>query len=165
MPLGSPVKEAILDDLQNTALPLIAAGVSTPPVGGDAYYTPVEYITRIESGPMELKMFPAIVIVPLATDYDPEGTEGTLTMAAAYRIQLALFLRTRTDAVSKIERFTRDVHKAIMVDRTRNANAINTRAVNDEVFYPTEDDEPFTISNLIIEVDYRTVWDDLNTPT
>jgi len=156
-PSGSPVKEAILDDLQNTALPLLVAGAD--------YYTTVEHITRVESGPMDLKMFPAIVIVPLSTDYDREGTEGTLTMAAAYRIQLALFLRTRTDAVSKIERFTRDVHKAIMIDRTRNANAINTRAVNDEVFYPTDDDEPYTISNLIIEVDYRTVWDDLNSPT
>ena len=156
-PSGSPVKEAILDDLQDTALPLLVAGSD--------YYTTVEYITRVESGPMELKMFPAIVMVPLSTDYDREGTEGTLTMAAAYRIQLALFLRTRTEAVSKIERFTRDVHKAIMIDRTRNGNAINTRAVNDEVFYPTEDDEPYTISNLIIEVDYRTVWDDLNTPT
>ena len=157
MVVGTPVKELILDNLENTALPLIVAGAD--------YYTTVEQITRVEGGPMELKMFPAIVIVPLSTDYDPEGTEGTLTMAAAYRIQLSLFLRTRTDPTSKIERFIRDTHKAIMIDRTRNANAINTRAVNDEVFYPTDDDEPYTIANLTIEVDYRTVWDNLNTPT
>ena len=156
-PSGSPVKELILDDIQNTALPLLVAGAD--------YYTTVEYITRIESGPMELKMFPAIVIVPLSTDYDREGSEGTLTTAAQYRIQLSLFLRTRTDATSKIERFIRDVNKALMVDRTRDDNALNTRVAADEVFYPTEDDEPYTIANLIIEVDYRTVWNDLNSPT
>jgi len=159
-PSGSPVKEAILDDLQDTALPLINNG--TDPTG---YYTTVEKIQRIDAGPTEIKMFPAIVIVPLSTAYDPEGTQGTLTLAAAYRIQLTLFLRTRTDAPSKIERFIRDTHKAVLVDRTRNANAINTRAVSDEVFYPTEDDEPYVTANIIIEVDYRTEWDDLNTPT
>lgn len=156
-PSGSPVKEAILDDLQDTALPLLVAGAN--------YYTTVEKIQRIDAGPMELKMFPAIVIVPLSTDYDREGTEGTLTLAAAYRIQLTLFLRTRTDAASKIERFIRDVHKAVLIDRYRNANALNTRVVSDEVFYPTEDDEPYTTANVILEVDYRTSWDDLNAPT
>jgi len=164
-PSGSPVKEAILDDLQNTALPLIAAGVSDPPVSGDAYYTAVAKIQRIEAGPMEVKVFPAIIIVPLNTDYNVEGTQGTLTSAAAYRIQLALFLRTRTDAASKVERFIRDVHKAILIDRYRNGNALNTRVTSDEVFYPTEDDEPYTTANVILEVDYRTLWDNLNQPT
>ena len=156
-PSGSPVKEAILDDLQDTALPLLVAGTD--------YYTTVEKIQRIDAGPMELKMFPAIVIVPLSTEYDREGTEGTLTIAAAYRVQLTLFLRTRTDAASKIERFIRDVHKAVLVDRYRNSNALNTRVVSDEVFYPTEDDEPYTTANVILEIDYRTVWNDLNSPT
>jgi hypothetical protein len=156
-PSTSPVKEAILDDLQNTALPLLIEGAD--------YYTTVEKIQRIDAGPMEVKMFPAIVIVPLSTDYDREGSQGTLTLAAAYRVQLTLFLRTRTDAASKIERFIRDVHKAVLIDRTRNANAINTRVTSDEVFYPTEDDEPYTTANVILEVDYRTEWDDLNQPT
>jgi hypothetical protein len=156
-PSGSPVKEAILDNLQDTALPLLVAGSD--------YYTTVEKIQRIDAGPMELKMFPAIVIVPLSTDYDREATQGTLTIAAAYRIQLTLFLRTRTDAASKIERFIRDVHKAVLIDRYRNGNALNTRMVSDEVFYPTEDDEPYTTANVILEVDYRTVWNDLNSPT
>tara|TARA_R110000796_G_scaffold98924_3_gene206772 strand:+ start:216 stop:692 length:477 start_codon:yes stop_codon:yes gene_type:complete len=156
-PSGSPVKEAILDNLQNTALALLVAGSD--------YYTTVEKVQRIDAGPMELKMFPAIVIVPLSTEYDREGTQGTLTIAATYRIQLTLFLRTRTDAASKIERMIRDVHKAVLIDRYRNANALNTRVVNDEVFYPTEDDEPYTTANVILEVDYRTAWNDLNSPT
>lgn len=165
MPTGSPVKEAILDDLQNTALPLIAAGVSASPVSGDAYYTAVEQISRVEAGPMDLKMFPCIVIVPLSTDYDREGSRGTRTIAATYRVQLSLFIRTRTDAVSKIERFIRDVHKAVLIDRTRNDNALLTRVASDEVFYPTEDDEPYSTATVIIEVEYRTLFDDLNAPT
>jgi hypothetical protein len=156
-PSGSPVKEAILDDLQNTALALVVAGSD--------YYTTIEKIQRVDAGPMELKEFPAAIIVPLSTDYEREGSRGTRTIAASYRIQITLFLRTRTDAASKIERFIRDVHKAVLVDRYRNANAINTRVTGDEVFYPTEDDEPYTTANVVLEVDYRTVWDDLNAPT
>ena len=156
-PSGEPVKEDILANLEDTALPLIVAGAD--------YYTTVETITRVDAGPMDVKSFPAIIIVPLNTDYDREGTQGTLTIAAAYRIQLSLFLRTRTDSALKLERFIRDVHKAVLVDRTRNSNALNTRAVSDEVFYQTEDDEPYASANLTIEVDYRTLFDDLNTPT
>ena len=92
-------------------------------------------------------------------------TQGTLTTAPSYSVQLSLFLRTRTDAVSKIERFIRDVHKAVLIDRYRNTNALNTRVTNDEVFYPTEDDEPYAVANVILEIEYRTEWDDLNAPT
>lgn len=156
-PSGTPVKEAILDDIEQNALPLIVAGAD--------YYTAVEKIQRIEAGPTEIKMFPAVLIAPLETIYNRDGTHGTLTQRAAFRIQLSLFLRTRTDAVSKIERFIRDVHKALMVDRTRNNLAVNTRMIEDEVIYPTEDDDPYTIANMIIEVDYRTDWDEPNNAT
>lgn len=156
-PSGVPVKEAILDDLENTALALIESGSD--------YYTDVEKITRIDAGPMHSEMFPAIVIVPDGTDYSKEGTQGTLTIAAAYRISLALFIRTRTDGASKIERFIRDVHKAVLVDRTRDGNALNTRVLSDEVYYPNDDDDPYTTASVLLEVDYRTKFDDLNTPT
>ena len=53
----------------------------------------------------------------------------------------------------------------MLVDRTRNDLAITTFAVNDEVFYPTEDDDPYTAANLTIEMVYRTKWDDLNIAT
>ena len=91
--------------------------------------------------------------------------EVTRTIAAEYRVQLSLFLRTRTDAVSKIERFIRDVHKAVLVDRYRDGNALNTRCVSDVVFYPTEDDEAYTTANVVLEIDYRTNFTDLNQPT
>jgi len=171
MPIAtSPVKEDILNDLQGidsdgdyaaTGLGLLVGDT----YDDDDYYTQVEKIQRIDAGPMEIKMFPAIVIVPLSTDYNREGTQGTLTTAATYRVQLSLFLRTRTDAASKIEQFIRDVHKAILIDRYRNANALNTRVTSDDVFYPTEDDEPYTTANVILEIDYRTAWDNLNSPT
>jgi len=170
MVVGIPVKEAILNNLQgiDASGAYAATGLGLlvdPTYDSDDYYTEVEKIQRIDAGPMEVKMFPAIVIVPLSSDYDREGTQGTLTIAVAYRVQLTLFLRTRTDAASKIERFIRDVHKAVLIDRYRNANALNSRVVSDDVFYPTEDDEPYTTANVILEIDYRTEWDDLNQPT
>ena len=171
MPIStSPIKEDILDNIEGvdssgayaaTGLGLLIGAT----YDDDEYYTQVEKVQRIDAGPTELKMFPAVVIVPLSTDYNTEGTQGTLTLAATYRIQLTLFLRTRTDATSKIERFIRDVHKALLIDRYRNNNALNTRVASDDVFYPTEDDEPYTTSNVIVEVDYRTEWDDLNVAT
>ena len=156
-PSGSPVKELIINDLVGTALPLVTAGAE--------YYTTVEQVTLVGAGPLELKMFPAIVVMPMETEYNRAGSQGTTTAAATFRVQLALFIRSRTDAVSKIERFIRDVHKALLVDRYRNGNAIHTRVVHDEVTYPTDDDEPFTTAIVTVDVDYRTRITDLNTPT
>ena len=158
-PSGTPVKEAIIQNLK-TALTAIN--------GGSDYYTTVANVTRYHGGPMDLSEFPAVVIVPLTNDYDEPATQGTLTIAAHLRIQISLFLRSRgtgSDQPESIENFIRDAHKAVLVDRTRNNLAITTFAVNDEVFYPTEDDDPYTAANLTIEVVYRTQWDNLNTAT
>jgi len=155
-PSGTPVKEAIVADLETT-LAAVAAGSD--------YYNTIEKVTRIDAGPMNIKMFPAVIIVPLSADYSREGDQGTLTISTEYRVQLSLFMRTRTDAVTKIEKLIRDVHKAILVDRTRGGNALNTRALSDEVFYPTEDDEAYTSANLTIGVTFRTKNDDLNIST
>ncbi len=165
---GYPVKEKILNNLQSlqdngsAAAPATGLGLIT---AGSDYYTDVAKITRIDSSPLELNLFPAIIIAPLNTDYNTEGTQGTMTLAQIYRVQLTLMIRTRVDAVAKIEQFIRDCHKAILVDRTRGGQAIWTRAVSDEVFYPTDDDEPYTIANLILEILYRTKVDDLNQST
>ena len=158
-PSGTPVKEAILQNMK-TVLETIVAGSD--------YYTSVQKVTRYNGGPMDMTEFPAIVIVPVSNDYDKPSTQGTLTIASHYQVQLSLFLRSRgtgSDQPESIENFIRDAHKAVLVDRTRNSLALTTFAVNDEVFYPTEDDDPFTAANLIIEVVYRTDWDDLNIAT
>lgn len=155
-PSGTPLKEQIVDDLVTT-LQAISAG--------DDYYTTVEQVIRIDGGPMELKMFPAVAVLPSKTEYDREGSHGTTTIRAFLYVQLSLFIRSRTDAADKIERFVRDVHKAVIADRTRGDRALHTTVLSDEVTYPTEDDEPFTIADLVVEVVYRTPYDDLNSAT
>ena len=105
------------------------------------------------------------MIEPTRNDYDGFGTQGTTTIAAQFRINIRLILQTRTDAVALISRFLRDVHRAVLVDRQRGGNAISTRAVSDTVAFPTDDDEALTQASLLIEVDYRTPWNNLNTPT
>lgn len=174
---GLPVKEKILNNLQSlkadgTAQPIASATglglISTSGVGhasdGD-YYTDPQIITRIDASPLNLTQFPAIVIDPMTTDYDGFGSQGTTTIAGTYRIRIRLMIHTRTNAVALIERFIRDAHRAILIDRQRDSNAIVTQAVTDSVQYPTDDDEAITTATLTIAVDYRTAWNDLNTPT
>jgi|13_taG_2_1085334.scaffolds.fasta_scaffold57016_3 hypothetical protein len=174
---GLPVKEKILNNLQSlkddgdvqpiasaTGLGLISTSGTGHASDGD-YYTDPKIITRIDASPLKITQFPAIVIEPLSTDYDGFGSQGTLTIAATFRIRLRLMLHTRTNAVALIERFIRDAHRAILVDRQRASNAIVTQAVSDSVQYPTDDDEAITTATLLIAVDYRTAWNDLNSPT
>ena len=96
-PSGSPVKELIINDLVDTALPLVTAGAE--------YYTTVEQVTLVGAGPLELKMFPAIVVMPMETEYNRAGSQGTTTAAATFRVQLALFIRSRTDSGRDLHAF------------------------------------------------------------
>lgn len=155
-PSGTPLKEQIIENLVTTL-----QGISA----GDDYYTTVEQVARVDGGPMELKMFPAAAVLPMHTEYDREGSHGTTTIRAFLYVQISLFIRSRTEGALKIERFVRDVHKALIEDRTRGDRAMHTSMISDEVTYPTEDDEPFTIADLVVEVVYRTPFNDLNTAT
>lgn len=164
-PSGLPVKEDIIANLK-AALESISAGSS--------YYTTVENVTRYNGGPMDMTEFPCIVMTPMGTDYGPLASQGTLTSSASFRVNLGLYLRSRgassslgvdPDMPVTMEKFIRDARQAIIVDRTRNNKALNTFAVSDEVFYPTQDDDPYTVANLTIEITYRTNWDNLNIAT
>lgn len=155
-PSGLPVKEAILDDLQ-TALEAIS--------GGGAYYTTVASVSRINTVPIELRDYPAIVITPLGTDYDQPGEATTLAIYAGFRVRLTLVVRTRDDASGTLENFIRDVHKSILVDISRGGRAINTRMVSDEVYYPTQIEEPVAIADCVVFISYRTLRTDLNQAT
>lgn len=155
-PSGSPVKEAILDDLQTTL-----EGISA----GAEYYSDVALVTRVNTVPIELAEFPAIVITPLGTEYDQGGDATTLALHADFRVRLTLVVRTRDSASETLENLIRDVHKRILVDITRGGRAINTRMLTDEVYYPTQIEEPVAIADCTVLVSYRTLRTDLNTAT
>ena len=155
-PSGTPTKEALLQNLE-TVLAAISAGAD--------YYTTVNHVTRINTVSLELPQYPAIVLTPLGTEYDPPGEVTTLAIAGNYRIRALLVLRTRTDAVQELENFIRDVHKAILADTTRGGLAIDTRLVSDEVYYPTDQKEPVAMAELVILISYRTPRTDLNQAT
>ena len=87
------------------------------------------------------------------------------TITGHYRVRATLLVRTRTNAALSIERFVRDVQKSILIDITRGGNAIDTYMTSDDVFYPTELDEPVAGADCVILVHYRTLRTDLNTPT
>jgi hypothetical protein len=155
-PSGIPVKRAVFENLETTLAAITA---------GSDYYTSVARVTRIDSVPIELTEYPAIILTPSSTDYDPPGDATTLAIAGHYRIDATLVIRTRTSAVDELENFIRDVHKAILVDITRGGLAIDTRLTSDRVFYPTDIEEPVAIAELSIEIHYRTRRTDLNVAT
>lgn len=155
-PSGLPVKRAVFENLETTLAAITA---------GSDYYTSVARVTRIDSVPIELTEYPAIILTPSSTDYDPPGDATTLAIAGHYRIDATLVIRTRTSAVDELENFIRDVHKAILVDITRGGIAIDTRLTSDRVFYPTDIEEPVAIAELSIEIIYRTRRTDLNVAT
>jgi hypothetical protein len=155
-PSGIPVKRAVFENLETTLAAITA---------GSDYYTSVARVTRIDSVPIELTEYPAIILTPSSTDYDPPGDATTLAIAGHYRIDATLVIRTRTSAVDELENFIRDVHKAILVDVTRGGIAIDTRLTSDRVFYPTDIEEPVAIAELSIEIIYRTRRTDLNVAT
>lgn len=175
---GLPVKEKILNNLQSlkadgtaqpvasaTGLGLIATAIPVGGVTDGDYYTNPKLITRVDASPLNITQYPAIVIQPMTTDYANFGSQGTLTIAASFRVRLSLILHTRTNAVALIERFIRDAHRAVLVDRQRDGNAISTRAALDSVMYPTDDEQALTTASLDLEIDYRTAWNDLNLAT
>lgn len=171
---GTPLKLQLLNNIQGVdedGVPLatktgLALINTTAGSGSDGdYFTDVQKIQRIDAGPMDLKEFPAIVIAPAGTDYARLSSQGTTTIAATFIVQVSLILRTRTEAAKKIEDFIRDAHRALTEDRQRDGNATSTRLASDEVFYPNEDDEPYTTANLVFEIDYRTPWNDLDIAT
>jgi hypothetical protein len=155
-PSGIPVKRAVFENLETTLAAITA---------GSDYYTSVARVTRIDSVPIELTEYPAIILTPSSTDYDPPGDATTLAIAGHYRIDATLVIRTRTSAVDELENFIRDVHKAILVDITRGGIAIDTRLTSDRVFYPTDIEEPVALAELSIEIIYRTRRTDLNVAT
>lgn len=155
-PSGSPTKEQILDNLQTT-LEGITAGAD--------YYNTVAFVTRVDTVPIELKEYPAIVMVPLGADYDQPGLATTLAIDVQYRIRLTLAIRTRTTPTEELENFIRDVHTALLVDITRGGLAINTRMLDDAVYYPTQIKEPVAVADCTILVHFRTPRTNLNQAT
>ena len=156
MPSGEPVKEDILQNLKTTIEGIAA--------GGD-YYTDVREVSLLEAEPTMVSQYPCAIISPLGTEYDHPGTATMNTITGHYRVRATLLVRTRTNAALSIERFVRDVQKSILIDITRGGNAIDTYMTSDDVFYPTELDEPVAGADCVILVHYRTLRTDLNTPT
>lgn len=154
MPVGEPVKEQILADIETT-MALLVEGVD--------YYNTAEKILRLDTGALQVNSFPAIVIVPGRTTYDNSRSTVVGVVAGSFNIVLSGFLKTATDVSKSVERLTRDVHKALFVDITRGGVAINTRVLSDDIFYPDDTTEPVCGVHIRIMVDYRALRTNLNT--
>lgn len=155
-PSGEPVKELVLQDLEAVFL-----GITE----GTDYYTTVRRVHRVETVPIEVKEYPCIILTPLGSDYDQPGAATTLSLQTHSRIRATLIVRTRDNATLALERFIRDVHKALLVDITRGGLAINSRMLDDRVYYPTQLDEPVAVADCTLEIYFRTLRTDLNSAT
>lgn len=153
-PSGEPVKELILQNLETT-LDAIAAGAD--------YYTEVRSVDRARSLVQAVDDTPAVLILPDGTTYDTEPARLVGVVSGTFRVGLLLVARDATTPQLTIERFIRDVHKALLVDITRGGNALNTRLVTDDVYIPVEETDPIVLGDLLVEIDYRTLRTNLNT--
>lgn len=156
-PTGEPLTELILQNIQ---------GAFGAIQGGTDYYTtvPVANIKRAEVGEVEVTAFPAIVLVPGTIEYDTEPRETRVlrVITGKWSISVTLLLQTRTDAVLKVERFIRDVHKAWNVDRRRGNYAMDSRLRMSTPYYPSDPDDDVCGAYMEFEVWFRTGLDDLN---
>ena len=153
-PSGEPVKEQIMANLQTTL-----EGVN----GGASYYTDFSKVERVEAGGVQVKTFPTAIISPLGTEYDSPNAVVTTKIGATFRVEITVFLRTRSNATRAVERAIRDVHTALYVDRTRGGLAIDTRVAGSDPFYPSEATEPICGADISVSITYRTQATDLNT--
>ena len=115
-------------------------------------------------GEVEVVAFPAIVLVPGTIEYDTEPRETRVlrTITGRWTIHVTLLLQTRTDAVRKVERFIRDVHKAWNVDRRRGNYALDSKLRLSTPYYPSDPDDDVCGAYMEFEVWFRTALDDLN---
>lgn len=153
-PSGEPVAETILQNIE-TVLAAIAEGSD--------YYTDVARVYRADKLTQAIHEKPAIVVAPGQSSLERPGEQVTGALAVTARYDLMLVMDGGDEPVRDIQRFMRDVHKALLADRTRGSVAYNTRVTLMDPFMP-EDTEPcLVLADMAVEVDYRTDEDDLNT--
>jgi len=153
MPIGEPIKEQILSDIEATIRSI---------TGGADYYYTIEKVLRLDTGALQLNSFPGVVIVPTNTGYDNSRSTVVGVVAGSFEIILSCYLRTATNVAKSVERLIRDVHTALYVDITRGGLAINTRVLSDDIFYPDDAVEPVCGADIRIMVDYRARRTNLN---
>lgn len=153
-PGGEPVTELILVDLETTLSTIVS---------GDDYYTDVNRVQRIDGRPVDLRVFPQILLVPLEVSFDGARVSGV--WSGVMRVSITCILKERTDPVKAIHRFIRDIHKAVTIDIQRDGNALDTHVERVEPFYPTEETDAMCGADITLAIRYRALESDLNTPT
>lgn len=153
-PSSESLKEQILANIVTTL-----EGVT----GGSDYFHTIYQVKRLDTPSTSFASFPAVLVVPLSTQYDNPRSAVVGANHGSFQIQLSCFIRTATDISKQIERLIHDVHTALWVDISRGGIALNTRIVSDDVFYPSPETEPLGGVDISIEVDYRTPRTDLTT--
>lgn len=158
MPTGEPIAEMILQNIETVLKTLVA---------GTDYYTTVqpENVERVERNALEITSFPHILIWPGRTMYDADPLERRVNqvITTLMLVEISISMTTRaTTAQRDLQRFVRDVHRALLLDHTRGGNAMDSRILQSEPFYTNDERGPLSWADLVFEIKYRTPRQDLN---
>lgn len=149
-PTGTPVEEAILDNIETTL-----AAIATP-----SYKTTVRRVDRIKPLGYALQEFPSIIIgVPTVT-WSPVVTsriEGELKVTVRGAVE------DRETGFQTIHDLAADIRQALLTDTSRNTLACWTRIETQEPFLAVEEAGQVVFVDLAVRVLFRHLYDDPNT--
>lgn len=150
-PTGTPVREAILDNIVST-LEAIAA---------PSYHTTVSAVHRLRGlNALSLTAFPAIMVSTPRADWD-DTTHGL--QIGSMHLTLRLALQGGADGQEQLSWFLDDVKVALLADYTRGGVARDTQITGDEAYQSDEATNVFG-ADIFVNVKFAHLYTDPNTP-
>lgn len=149
--MAAPIKEQILDNVKTTL-----EGITT----ANGYDTNVTWVSRNRSDPRGDGHDRYILI-----RVDPENHDPEVTMGYSHRhlmLSLEVFITDMEDPTETLEYFAADIEKALMVDHTRGALAIDTTIESVDIpYHDDESDADITgLAVVTVDIHYRTLVED-----
>jgi hypothetical protein len=152
-PTGTPVDEAILDNVKTTL-----EGIATP-----NYRYTIARVERIRpTGMLEFREFPLLLIgVPTITWRDNVSNRLTGDM----RLTIRGVVLDRESGFESVNWLAADVRKALLADTTRGGLACWTRIESQEAALGVEEGGANPSVDLTVLIHFRHLYDDPNTAT
>lgn len=149
-PSATPVRERILQNVETVLLS----------IGPPSYGTDTPHVRRWNGNADEnIPTTPAVLIVPL-----PETSDDEVSCMVRHTMELGLIAVLRTDTwPAEINKFLADMRVALLADPSRGGIAVTTR-ITDENVADNDPAENLGSAQMIVQVHYRTLYDDPNTP-
>jgi hypothetical protein len=152
-PSNNPVKWEVLNTIKTNLAAITVA---------NDFHTNVRKVHLIDGGPLNLAAFPCIVVAPGFTEYTSGAGRVTGVLEGKMSVDMGIYVKTRTNAVQTVEKFTRDVITKMLSDVTLGGISFNVVPERDEIYLPSDASDPICGAELTFSIYYRTLRTDLN---